>query len=146
MKTSVAPARIHPTRRPIITSAWIAQLRWFAAGAVAAFLVPLFPRRRTPQQLAKDGCFACHSNQTRWPWYSSLAPISWLTVHDVNSGRSTFNFSRWDKGHPELSEFLDAISSGSMPPLQYRILHSEARLSKREKQQLMDGLRRTLGR
>ena len=57
---------------------------------------PKWDSART-RQLAVDACFACHSNQTRWPWYSSVAPVSWLTQHDVEDGRRILNFSEWDR-------------------------------------------------
>jgi Haem-binding domain len=99
------------------------------------------PRTRA---LAVDACFACHSNQTRWPWYSSVAPISWLAQRDVDEGRSILNFSEWDRPQ-EAGEASEAVSEGSMPPLQFKVLHPEARLSSAEKQELIRGLQATLG-
>src|SRR5512132_2624625 len=100
------------------------------------------PRTR---QLAKDACFACHSNQTRWPWYASVAPVSWLTQNDVDEGRSVLNFSEWDR--PQASgEAAEAVREGSMPPLQFKLLHPESRLSDSEKLQLIHGLEATLSR
>ena len=55
------------------------------------------PNWDSPQtrQMAKDHCFQCHSNETQWPWYSHIAPASWLIAFDVQNGRSQFNFSDW---------------------------------------------------
>ncbi len=99
------------------------------------------PRTRA---LAVDACFACHSNQTRWPWYSSVAPVSWLTQHDVDEGRRILNFSEWDRPQ-RAGEASEAVSEGSMPPWQFKVLHPEARLSDAEKRQLIHGLQATLG-
>ena len=99
------------------------------------------PRTR---QLAVDACFACHSNQTRWPWYASVAPSSWLTQNDVDEGRQVLNFSEWDRPQ-EAGEAAEAVREGAMPPLQFKVLHPEARLSDTEKQQLIHGLQATLG-
>ncbi len=94
--------------------------------------------------LAVSACFDCHSNQTVWPWYSNIAPESWLIQRDVDGGRSTLNFSEWDRPQEvDLGEIADAVSGGGMPPWYYRLLHAGSRLSKAQKQQLVDGLLRT---
>jgi mono/diheme cytochrome c family protein len=98
------------------------------------------PRTR---ELAAAACFDCHSNETAWPWYTSVAPFSWLTQHDVESGRATLNFSEWNRPQ-EAGDFAEMISSGEMPPWYYGLIHSAARLSDQEKQQLIAGLRATL--
>ena len=93
--------------------------------------------------LAKRACFECHSNETIWPWYSRVAPISWLVRFDVDEGRRELNFSDWRSGARE-GEHHDKIrreiAEGSMPPAMFRLVHPEARLSDAEKRQLMDGL------
>jgi len=105
---------------------------------------PNWDSKRT-RQLAVGACFACHSNQTEWPWYSSVAPSSWLTQNDVDEGRRVLNFSEWDR--PQGSEeAADAVRGGEMPPWQFKILHPESRLSDSEKQQLIRGLEATLAR
>lgn len=96
--------------------------------------------------LAKRACFDCHSNETVWPWYSRIAPVSWLVRHDVNEGRGELNFSDWLNGGREgerADKIRKAIGTGEMPPLAYRVAHPEARLSDAEKQQLIDGLSAT---
>ncbi len=91
--------------------------------------------------LAQDGCFACHSNLTEWPWYTNVAPVSWLTQHDVEDGRAKLNFSEWQRPQrANLAEVVDALRNNSMPPVQYRAVHSEARLSDAERQQLESGI------
>jgi len=99
--------------------------------------------------LAERACFDCHSNQTKWPWYTHVAPMSWVTLHHVNTGRSVLNFSEWDPDW--VSKYPLAEQSGSqilrteMPPRSYRMLHPEAQLSDNEKVQLAKGLHATLG-
>ena len=96
------------------------------------------------EQLVDDACGACHSNLTDWPLDSNVAPFSWLVQSDVEGGRGILNFSEWDRsGQPAFDEVAEAIDSGEMPPLQYKLMHSGARLSDTEKQQLIDGLART---
>jgi len=91
--------------------------------------------------LAQRACFDCHSNETVWPWYSQIAPVSWLLAHDVAEGRARFNFSDWRPGHqPPPGEFSDVILEGEMPLPQYLLLHPSARLSDAEKQTLASGL------
>jgi hypothetical protein len=92
--------------------------------------------------LAGGACGDCHSNLTNWWWGTRIAPASWLARNDVNGGRRRLNFSEWDKAQPELSRVVDAVRSGSMPPLQYKLIHSSARLSTAERNQLADALTR----
>lgn len=94
--------------------------------------------------LARRACFDCHSNLTTWPWYSNIAPESWLIERDVKGGRSTFNLSEWNRPQDvSLGDVTEAINGGGMPPWYYTLLHSKAGLSKTEKQRLIDGLTRT---
>jgi len=89
-------------------------------------------------------CADCHSNLTRWPWYTSVAPASWFAQSDVDGGRKILNFSEWDRAQPAVDELVQVITRGQMPPLKYRILpnHAKARLSDGEKARLIAGLRR----
>lgn len=80
-------------------------------------------------------CNDCHSNRTVWPWYSRVAPASWLVVSDVNRGRKALNFSEWSSyGTPQqrehLQEICKEISDGEMPSFPYTLMHRDARLSK----------------
>lgn len=95
--------------------------------------------------LAKRACFDCHSNETNWPWYSNVAPISWLVQNDVNEGRSKLNFSEWDRPQKEADEAAEQIQKGEMPLWFYLPLHASARLSAAEKQMLIRGLQATIG-
>jgi hypothetical protein len=94
--------------------------------------------------LVENACFACHSNETQWPWYSKIAPVSWLTAHDVDAGRRVLNFSEWGSQPMETGEIFEVIDEGEMPPRYYVVMHSEAKLSDQEKAQLIEGLRATL--
>jgi len=95
------------------------------------------PRTR---ELAAAACFDCHSNETEWPWYTSVAPFSWLTQRDVDEGRGALNFSEWDQPQGEVDHVDALIRGGSMPPWYYRVLRSGAKLSDAEKAELMAGL------
>lgn len=90
--------------------------------------------------LVKEHCFDCHSNETVWPWYSKIAPASWLVKWDVSKARREFNFSEWDRNRGELDEMISEIRRGSMPPLQYTVIHSNSRLDAQQKQALIDAL------
>ena len=98
------------------------------------------PRTR---ELAAGACYDCHSNETAWPWYTSLAPFSWLIQRDVDEGRDTLNFSEWDQPQAESDEIPEVIRKREMPPWYYTILHGGARLSDAQRNQLIDGLRTT---
>lgn len=99
------------------------------------------PRTR---ELARRACFDCHSNQTTWPWYSRVAPVSWLVVHHVDEGREHLNFSAVDGGE-RVAEIAEEIREGGMPTPDYALMHPEARLSPAEKDSLILGLERTFG-
>ena len=90
--------------------------------------------------IVKTQCFSCHSNETTWPWYSYIAPASWLIASDVSEGRQKFNFSDWGNNPGQLREMLRQIDRGSMPPLQYTLFHPETRLNPQQKQALVDAL------
>jgi len=97
--------------------------------------------------LAERACFDCHSNETKWPWYSYVAPVSWLVAHYVEEGRQVLNFSEWDQVRGEgrePGEMSEVIASGWMPPASYVNRHPEARLTDAERQQLIDGLNASL--
>jgi len=90
-------------------------------------------------------CKNCHSNQTDWPWYSSVAPVSWLVQHDVEEGRSHFNVSEWGRKKNHGDEAAHELRSGEMPPWFYLPAHPEARLSDAERAELVAGLVATFG-
>jgi mono/diheme cytochrome c family protein len=105
------------------------------------------PKWDSPQTraLTMTACGDCHSNQTTWPWYSNIAPISWLVQGHVDGGRSALNFSTWDKPQDtSTSDIVDAIRSGSMPTWDYKLLHPSANLSSTQKAALITGLAATL--
>ncbi len=86
-------------------------------------------------------CFDCHSNETRWPWYSKLPVASWLVERDVNEGRGQLNFSRWAQYNPfDRAGLLDKVcelaTAGKMPLPRYLMLHHDARLSPTDIDQL----------
>ncbi len=93
--------------------------------------------------LAARACFDCHSNETKWPWYSNIAPISWLVQYDTMKGRSEMNFSEWGTKSDEADEAAEAVSEGEMPPATYLVAHPEARLNSGERAALIDGLNAT---
>ncbi len=100
------------------------------------------PKWDSPQtrQIAERACFDCHSNQTIWPWYSNIAPVSWLVQRDVDEGRSRMNFSDWGTKSQNVEELVEVIQEGKMPPSQYLIMHPEARLTQAEKDTFIQGL------
>jgi mono/diheme cytochrome c family protein len=95
--------------------------------------------------LASRACFDCHSNETTWPWYSSIAPVSWLVQHDVDEGRGVVNFSEWDRMQEEAADSGETVREGEMPMAIYTWLHPAARLDPRERERLARGLERTMG-
>jgi len=95
------------------------------------------------KELAQRACFDCHSNETVWPWYSNVAPVSWLLQRDVNEGRLHLNFSDW--GHVrETDDITRVIKNGEMPMPIFLIMHPEARLTQTEKDALISGMEATI--
>lgn len=95
------------------------------------------------EQLARAACFDCHSNETRYPWYSSIAPVSWLVNQDINEGRRKMNFSTGSKLFSDQME--EKIEKGEMPKPIYLPMHPDANLTPEQKQQLITGLIATFG-
>jgi heme-binding protein len=83
-------------------------------------------------------CGDCHSNETRWPWYSHIAPLSWVITDDVNEGRRHMNFEDWEalqdpkEAKDRLVDICPEIQQKGMPPFSYRIVHKDLRLNPQE--------------
>ena len=136
---------------------------WSGAGLAGAFLVlqlvpygrqhdnppvmaePLWDSPDT-RALARQACFDCHSNETEWPLYASVAPVSWLVQRDVNEGRSALNFSEWQRTQRKAKDASEEVLESEMPPLAYQLAHSHARLSAADRERLAAGLARTVGK
>jgi hypothetical protein len=90
------------------------------------------------KQLLHRACYNCHSNETVWPWYSNVAPVSWLVGNDVKEARKRFNFSDWEtyagnlRIH-KLTGIAEEMESGGMPPWYYALMHPDARLNQAER-------------
>jgi Haem-binding domain len=90
------------------------------------------------ETLLTRACYDCHSNQTRWPWYSQVAPVSWLVARDVALGRKELNFSEWGSYYPQtrmrkLQWMGRVLRERSMPPWGYRLMHASAQLTDAER-------------
>jgi mono/diheme cytochrome c family protein len=110
-----------------------------------ASVEPRWDSTRT-RDLARSACFDCHSNLTTWPWYSNVAPVSWLVANDVRGGRGELNFSAWNRAQEGADGTIEALVGGSMPPWYYTVMHPQAKLSGAEKAALERGLRATFRR
>jgi mono/diheme cytochrome c family protein len=100
----------------------------------------------------EQSCQDCHSNRTVWPWYSHVAPTSWLLAHHVKEGRRGLNFSEWGQ-YParrrdrKLKEICEQVQRGEMPQASYTLLHPQAKLGDQDKQAICawtDAARRTI--
>ena len=133
---------------------------WVLGAAVAVFLViqviPYYKPEPNPpvsqepnwdspetRAMVKQYCFQCHSNETTWPWYSKVAPSSWLLAYDVAAARSRANFSEWDKQPTRLGEMIEQVSSGEMPPFQYTTFHPDAKMDAATQEAFIAALKRT---
>jgi hypothetical protein len=105
------------------------------------------PAWDSPQtrELFFRACKDCHSHETNWPWYASIAPISWMMQYDIDEGRSHFNVSRWGQGKQDADEAAGMLRKGEMPPWFYLPAHPEAQLTDAEKQALIAGFVATFG-
>jgi len=104
---------------------------------------PMWDSNQT-RDLAVRACFDCHSNETVWPWYSNVAPVSWLVQRDVDKGREELNYSERNRSQ-EGDESAETVREGSMPPRSYLLTHPEARLTDAEIAVLTEGLTATFG-
>ena len=138
------------------------KVKWFFVALVAGFvLLQLTNPQRTNPPVASDlmasnpppqvaamlhaACYDCHSYETRWPWYSHVAPMSWLIANDVKEGRENLNLSDWSNDNPMraakwLENMSDEISSGEMPLPKYTKIHADARLTEIQRKKLTDWL------
>lgn len=140
---------------------WKKVVLWLVvAGAAVALVMQLVPYGREhsnppvvsepvwfdgqTKELAKGACFDCHSNETNWPWYSNIAPTSWLLARDVSNGREALNFSEWQSNDQAIAS-VETLEEGSMPPIQYGLMHAAARLSAEDKTKLIAGFRAMAG-
>ncbi len=134
--------------------------RWLKYGliglAVVVVVIQLVPVDRTnppvtaalsaPAEVAailERSCYDCHSNQTRWPWYSYVAPASWLVADDVHEARGHLNFSTWGemsavKQSYMRDEMWEQVEEGEMPLWLYTFVHRHARLSPQDKEVLKE--------
>lgn len=105
---------------------------------------PAWDSPRT-EKLVRGACYDCHSNETKWPWYSNVAPMSWLVYRDVAEGRESYNFNELtpQEGKNWVGEMVEKIQINAMPPIQYAAFHAEARFSSAERQEIINGLQAT---
>jgi hypothetical protein len=135
------------------------KLKWIFAALVVAFGLLQFtnpPRTNPPvihdlmatsvpppevADLLHAACYDCHSHETKWPWYSRIAPVSWLIASDVNEGRTNLDLSDWPADHPDyavkrLEDMSEKIGYDEMPPKKYTAIHADARLTDSQKKEL----------
>lgn len=94
------------------------------------------------QLMLKNACYDCHSNQSKYPWYTNIAPISWWVKDHINEGREELNFSEWGtfkekRQKHKLKETIEVLEEGEMPLESYLIIHDEAKLTTEQKNELV---------
>jgi hypothetical protein len=132
--------------------------KWVLIASVLIQLIPFGRNHTNPRAtrepawdspgtrvLIRRACFDCHSNGTVWPWYSHIAPVSWLVQNDVNGGRGHLNFSEWDRPQQHATDVAAQVKQGDMPPWFYLPMHPAARLTGAEKDALIAGAEKSLG-
>jgi hypothetical protein len=92
-------------------------------------------------KILRRSCTDCHSNSTRWPWYSHIAPVSWMVANDVQNGRRHLNLSKWgqlnkEQAQAKQKDICDEVLAGEMPLWIYTLMHKDARLSSLDKDTL----------
>jgi hypothetical protein len=95
------------------------------------------------KMIVQTACYDCHSNNTRWPWYSYVAPASWLVTHDVHEARDELNFSLWNtysqkRINRKFQEIVEEIEEEEMPMPIYIIMHSEADIDQEQRTVLIN--------
>jgi hypothetical protein len=99
------------------------------------------------EAILRRACYDCHSHETAWPWYSRIAPISFLLANDVEEGRGQLNFSTWETYNDQrrarkLKEIVREVENGDMPPWYYALLHPDAKLSPPARQAIISWAKR----
>jgi hypothetical protein len=94
-----------------------------------------------PQSILQRSCANCHSNETIWPWYSHVAPVSWLVASDVHGARHKMNLSEWaaytdHQKQDKLDGICEMVSSDDMPPSDYTLIHRTAVLTQQDRDTL----------
>ena len=135
---------------------WIAFLSWLAIIGIQ-FANPsnqnppvepgrdLLASNAPPPAIAamlKNSCYDCHSFETKWPWYSYIAPVSWYVARDVNAARASLNFSDWPhddagRARKRWGHIADEVESGEMPLSSYTRMHPQARLDAQQRAELV---------
>lgn len=132
-------------------------LKWSGMAAVVALVaIQLVPVDRTNppvesevpappevREVLRRACYDCHSNESVWPWYSRVAPVSWLVAHDVQKGREELNFSTWNRlttkdQVEKMKESWEEVEESEMPPWFYLPAHRDARLTDRDRALLQE--------
>jgi Haem-binding domain len=90
--------------------------------------------------IARRSCYSCHSNETDWPPYSYVAPMSWMVRYDVEQGRDRLNFSEWDRAAEQADDAAEPVEEGTMPLPRYTLIHRDAVLSDAEVDKLVAAL------
>ena len=146
---------------PLICDQVKRQLKWFLGGGASILVAIQFanPARTNPPvtpgrgflasnapppevaAILRDACYDCHSDETRWPWYSRVAPVSWFVANHVKDGRRHLNFSDWPNGESlrevqKLRHIRGQVSSGKRPLPSYTWIHTSARLSADQRDRL----------
>ncbi|KIA88052.1 heme-binding domain-containing protein [Kaistella jeonii] len=101
--------------------------------------------KNTPEstaRLIRNGCYDCHSNETKYPWYTNFQPIAWFLKNHIDEGRKELNFSTFATYEPKrqahkLAEAIDQVEKGEMPLDSYVIIHNEAKFSEAQKQEVI---------
>jgi uncharacterized membrane protein len=107
---------------------------------------------QAPQEVQKiltNSCYDCHSNETKWPWYSNVAPVSFYITNRINEGRKALNFSIWNEIDEEtkvkrLQRAIITVKNGMMPKLSYSMVHEDTKLSLEEKKVLVEWFEKEL--
>jgi hypothetical protein len=98
----------------------------------------------TTKDMVTRACYDCHSNETHWPWYTNIAPASWLVQRDVDEGRRRLNFSEWPTSlvaqQGLMQEAVGQLQEGEMPPFQYLLIHTDVKFTQSQNQQLANGM------
>lgn len=105
---------------------------------------------KMPEHVAsmfRESCYDCHSNETKFPWYAHIAPSSWLLSRDIREARQRVNFSNWEKLSKiqqiaMLSNVAIEVKNGDMPFWAYPIMHPKARMSKVDRKEMIDWVRK----
>ena len=115
----------------------------------ATDLMEVYNVPKKVEVIFKTSCYDCHSNNTAYPWYNKIQPVSWIMQGHIKEGKSELNFNEFGsyserRQKSKFKSILSQVKDGEMPLASYTLIHRDAKLSENEKKTLEDWINKML--